>query len=319
MNAIATIALPFFALILLGYGARRLGWLKQGVAGLEFFVTWLALPVFYFQLVARTAPADLADWSFLITTAFAAYCAFAIAFSVAALINHGSVPEATISGLIGSEANIAVMGPAITIAAFGPAAGAPTALVFACLHVMFAALVPLMMALGGTERTNPRALATTIALDAFVHPLVLATIAGLIASLVHLRLPGPVETLLTALRVAAVPCALFLLGARLPASVQGPVDLGLLLPIAFKLVVHPLIVYLLITWIGGFSRLWLGTAVLLAALPPAAEVAGFARRYEADVKRSSDAFLIGTTASVISLIVVLVLMIGDLLPGDPFR
>ena len=47
-----------------------------------------------------------------------------------------------------------------------------------------------------------------------------------------------------------------------------------------KLVVHPLIVYLLLSWIGGFDRIWVYAAVLMAALPPAANVLALAQKYE---------------------------------------
>src|SRR5262245_35515151 len=120
MSDVVSIALPFFGPILLGYAVGR--WLKvpsEGLAGLNLFVFYIALPALFFELVARTPIGMLADWSFVLTTTFATYCAFAIAFSFGALVNRGNVPEATIQGLVGSYANIAYLAPALTINAFG--------------------------------------------------------------------------------------------------------------------------------------------------------------------------------------------------------
>ena len=103
MNQIAGLIVPFFGLILIGYGAGRLDFVKSdGVAALNFFVLYLAMPALFFQLVAATPLSEFQGASFLLATTFSTYCAFAIAFSVGALTNGGNVSEATIQGLIGS-------------------------------------------------------------------------------------------------------------------------------------------------------------------------------------------------------------------------
>ena len=93
MNEIAGIALPFFGLIALGYAAGR--WRKvpaEGLAWINVFVFYFALPALFFQLIADTgASAAEVPWSFVIITVFGTYCTFAIAFSIAALANRGNV------------------------------------------------------------------------------------------------------------------------------------------------------------------------------------------------------------------------------------
>ena len=205
MSEIATIILPFLGLIALGFGAVRFMDLPaQGVSGLNLFVYYIALPAWFFQLVAITPFDDLAHWSFVVTTTFATYCAFAIAFSFGALMNRGNVPEATIQGLSGSYANSGYMAPALAIAAFGPAAAAPTALIFSFDSAMLFALVPLMMMLGGTTRTDGASVAREIAGRIFLHPFILATLLGLVVSASGLELPAPVDGFLSLLRGAAI-------------------------------------------------------------------------------------------------------------------
>jgi malonate transporter and related proteins len=320
MSEIATIILPFFGLIAAGFAAGKFMKMPaQGVSGLNLFVYYFALPAWFFQLLAQTPVGTLAHWSFLVTTTFATYCAFALAFSFGALINRGNVPESTIQGLVGSSANIGYMAPALTVAAFGPAAAAPTALIFSFDNALLFVLVPLMMALGGTARTNGTLMAKAIVRRIFLHPFILATIAGLAVAVVGLPLPAPIGGVLSFLRLAAAPVALFAIGAGLALQSPGRVSVELPVLLIIKLIVHPLIVYLLLSWIGGFDPLWVNAAVLMAALPPAANVLALARRYDTYQEQAAGSVYFGTAASVVTVSVVLTLLLTDALPIDPFH
>jgi predicted permease len=320
MIEIATVILPFFGLIAFGFGATRLMQLPaQGVSGLNLFVYYFAMPAWFFQLVATTPFDEIEHWSFLIATTFATYCAFAIAFSFGALLNRGNVPDATIEGLVGSYANIGYMAPALTVSALGPAAGAATALVFAFDHAMLFTIVPLMMALGGTARTNGSTMGRDILRRVFLHPFIVAAVAGLLFSWSGLGVPAPISGILVFLASAAAPVALFAVGASLAQKQLGKVTVEMPLLLIVKLVVHPLIVYMLLSWIGGFDRTWLFAAVLMAALPPAANVLALAQKYESYREQSVTAILLGTAVSVVTVTVAVSLIFTGSLPLDPFR
>ncbi len=125
-----------------------------------------------------------------------------------------------------------------------------------------------MMALGGTGRVDPAQIGLGDRGGALLHPLIIATALGLAAAPPGLRLPAAIDALLAYAGRAAAPAALFAFGVGLAA---GPSAVPLETPvlIAVKLVVHPAIVYLLLSWVGGFDRVWVHAAVLMAALPPA--------------------------------------------------
>jgi predicted permease len=184
---------------------------------------------------------------------------------------------------------------------------------------MLLTLTPLMMALGGAARADPRALAESIARQAVLHPIVIATILGFAATATGLQVPGPIDGLLTLLHDAAAPCALFTLGVALAKWPVGSVPPEVPVVIGVKLIVHPLIVYLLLSWVGGFPPMWVYTAVLLAALPPATDVFVQASRYSAYVERAPAAIVLATVVSIATVTVVLILLVNDILPIDPFR
>ncbi len=320
MSEIVTLLFPFFGLILLGYGAGYFRLVKaEAQAGLEFFVFYAALPVLFFHLIATTPAASLQSWAFVATTTFATYCAFAIAFSAGALLNGGNVPEATVQGLIGSYSNTALLAPALVIAAFGSVAAAPTGLIFTFDSAMLFIITPLMMALGGTVRTDPAKLAEGMAREVLLNPIIIAVVLGFIVLGLGIKLPSGIDALLTLIRGAATPLALFVVGVSLSFRPLGPVPADMPIVIAVKLVAHPLIVYLLLSWIGGFDPVWVHTAVLIAALPPAANVVALAQRYNVYGERASVAVLLGSVVSVATVTVILILLLNEVLPGDPFH
>jgi predicted permease len=320
MTDVLSVILPILAVVAAGYAAARFRIVQAGgAAALEFFVFYIAMPALFLRFVAGARISDAPILSFALTTTFATYCTFAVAFSFGALINRGRIPEATILGLAGSYSNLGYMAPAVAVAALGLPAALPMALVFCFDHALIALLVPAMMALGGTQRADGRAIIWLTVRRIFLHPLVVATILGLVIAFAGLSLPKPIDALLATAGSAGPAAALFALGLGLgqrPITRPTP-DVPVVL--AAKLILHPLIVYLLLSWIGGFDQAWVNAAMLLAALPPAVNVLSLARRYDIFADRASSAVLYGTAASVVTLSVLVALIAGGVLPVDPFH
>lgn len=319
MSNVFGLALPFFGLIFLGYAAGRIWRRHESELGwLNIFVLYFALPALFFQLISQTPIEQLANWRFVLITTFSSYAAFALAFAFAAIRNGGHIGEATIQGLVGGYGNIGYMGPPLALVAIGPEAAVPVALIF-CFDVALAfTIAPLMMALGGSTGEPLGRTLLNIARRVLLHPFIVATLVGVAAAAMELQPPVPVERLLSNLRAAAAPCALFAVGVIV--SMHPIKRMGGELPVlvAVKLLVHPLIVYLLLTWVGGFEPVWIYAAVLMASLPPAATIYVLATQYETYVFRASSAILVGTIASVATVTMVLYLVTEGLLPLDPF-
>lgn len=315
MENVISLALPFFGLIFLGVAAGKLKKIPaSGLAWMQFFIIYIALPALFFRLLAKTPIEELTNIGYVAATTFATYCAFAIAFCVGVLASRGNIPEATIQALAGAYSNIGYMGPGLTLAVLGPAAAVPTALVFCFDNILLFTLAPLMMAIGGTDNEPPLTTVITVLKRIFTHPFILATIAGVLAAAVEFQPPQPIETLLTFLSNAAAPCALFAMGVTVALQPMGRIPLELPVILAVKLVVHPLIVLLLLNWVGGFDPAWVATAVLMACLPPAANVFVIAQQYQVYIQRASSAILIGTIASTVTVSVFIYLITEGLLP-----
>ena len=175
MENVISLALPFFGLIFLGIAAGKLKKIPaEGLAWMQFFIIYIALPALFFRLLAKTPIEELTNIGYVAATTFATYCAFAVAFCVGVFASRGNIPEATIQALAGSYSNIGYMGPGLTLAVLGPAAAVPTALVFCFDNILLFTLAPLMMAIGGTENEPPLTTALTVLRRIFTHPFILA-------------------------------------------------------------------------------------------------------------------------------------------------
>lgn len=315
MADVAGLALPFFGLIFLGFACGRL--IKAPVGGLEWFnvyIVYVAVPALYFVLISRTPFEELANVGFIAVTTASTFLAFALSFGVGMIAARGKIPEATIQAMGGSYSNVGYMGPGLTLAALGPTASAPTALIFVFDCMLFFTLVPFLMSVAASKRESLWATAALVVRRVALHPFNLATLAGGIAAYLHYVPPKPIDEIVRLLSGSAAPCALFVLGVTVALRPLKRVPGELPALLAIKLLVHPLIVFTLLTLVGGFDRIWVSTAVLMASLPPALNIFVMASQYQTYVERASSVILVGTVLSVLTVTGMLYLVVHGMLP-----
>jgi len=151
------------------------------------------------------------------------------------------------------------------------------------------------------------------------HPLVIATGFGVVSAALHFEPPLALERLLQFLQNAAAPCALFALGVTVALRPLKKMPWEVPFLTVVKLIVHPVLIFLLISLFGPFERSWIDTALLMAALPPALNVFVFARQYDSWVEQASSAVLVGTLVSVFTLTSVMWMVKTGSLPQLLFR
>ena len=320
MSQILGMALPFFALIFLGFAAAKIKNLPlEGLAWMNFFIIYVALPALLFNLLYRTPVEELANWSFIFFALLGTYCTFAIAFCVGIYVTDGDIPESTIHGLSGAYGNIGYMGPGLALVALGPGAAVPVALIICFDNTLHFILAPLLMSVGGQKKYKGVIRNVfDVLMQIFTHPFILATILGIAAAVLEVRPPELIVNILENLSKAAAPSALFAMGVTVAINSGGklPKVVGVLVPI--KLLVHPAIVYILLSLGGDFDPVWVYSAVLMASLPCATNVFVMAQQYNVWVSRASTMVLATTLGSVFTVTAVLYIIGTGLLPADLF-
>ncbi|MEO0543853.1 MAG: AEC family transporter [Pseudomonadota bacterium] len=315
------LVLPFFGLIAIGFiAARVLRTPAEGLAWMNTFIVYIALPALFFNLLSRTPVEQLTQWRYILATTLTTFIIFAISFVIAVLRNGGKVPESTIMGLGAAYGNIGYMGPGLALLAFGEAAIVPVALVFCFDNTLHFILAPLFMALSGKDQTGPKGfrLAFDVLRKILTHPFIMATIVGIAAAVLELQPPQAIQTLIDYLANAAAPCALFAMGVTLGLRPLRRVPAEAVYITVLKLIGAPLLVYIIVSRAGDFPDVWVYAAVLLAGLPTATNVFVIAQQYDVWVERASAIVLITTVCSVFTVSALLYLMTNNILPPDLF-
>jgi malonate transporter and related proteins len=309
---------PFFGLIGLGFFCGKV--VKQpeaGLAWMQFFIIYVALPCLFYRLIADKPLDELTNWPFVTATTLATFSAFLV--SLAAGWRHTKdLAQSVMQGVAGSYSNVGYMGPPLIVAALGPAATPPVVLIFVFDTLLLFSLVPLLMSVSGVEKLSLGATIRKIIWRVVTHPFNIATAFAVTASYLHLELPSALGQIVTWLSGAAAPCALFILGVTVAMRplMRIPGEVPVL--VIVKLVLHPIIAWLLLSALGDFGETWTYAAIVMAALPPALNIFVISTQYNVGVERASACVLIGTIASMFTLTALLYFIKTGALPYDLF-
>ena len=313
------LALPFFGLIGLGFICGRMfDFGEEGLAWVNVYIVYAALPSLMFTLVSKTPIAELLNFRFVVCTVGATITAVAVAVAVGMKASKGNAQESSIQALVGGYANIGYMGPGLTFAALGSGSAAPTALIFVADTIFLFSAVPLLMTAGRADGESIVRLIGRALVRALTNPFNLSVFIAVIAAYFAWQPPAPIARMTTLLSGSAAPSALFALGVTVALRPMKRVAPELPFLLAIKLIGHPLIVYAYLSAMGGFARVWTFTAVLMASLPPALNVFVMASQYRVYVERASSAILIGTLVSVVTVTGMLWLITTGQLPLSLF-
>ena len=319
MADIFGLVLPFFGLIFLGFIVARI--VRQPLEALgwmNIFIIYVALPALFFQLLSRTPIERLTEWGYIFGAVLSTYIVFSLMFVGSVLASRGNIAESTIKGLAAAYGNIGYMGPGLALLAFGEAAAVPVALIFCFENIMHFAIAPMMMALSGGEKRSFGSLVLDVVKRIVLHPFIIATAVGVSAAAFAWTPPEALQRLLEMLARAAAPCALFTMGVTLALRPLKRVPHAMASIAAIKLILHPLLCYLVLSAIGDFDPVWVYTAVLLAGLPTATNVFVIAQQYGVWTERASASVLITTVLSVFTVTGLLYLIKNGVLPPDLF-
>lgn len=190
--------------------------------------------------------------------------------------------------------------------------------------VMFqlALFMPIMVAsldqatIGTTTTSSVRPSTTRAALRRILqtvgNPVILGSLLGLLFSWQQWSVTGPVAESVELLAGAAIPLLLLSFGLSLVGNYPLDKAAGrrrdVLLATAVKLIVHPILAYLIARYLFDLEDLMLYAAVVMASLPTAQNVLVTAVRYQTGEVIARDTVLITTLLGIPSMVVVALLM-----------
>jgi hypothetical protein len=310
LQAILTVAFPVFALVGIGWLGGRLRLLgEHGTAALNGFVTWFALPAMLFGALAKVRLEEILNWPFVAVFGGSMFATYLIGMVAARLVARAGLAHMSLHGLAASFGNVGYMGIPLCIAAFGPQGALPATLAVVLGAAGLLTLALVVVEFGGDNPPPSRSAAVARVAGAVLRsPIMQAVALGMLVSALVLPIPAPVGRFLDLLASAAGPCALFAIGHFLSEQGVGEEWREVAFASAGKVLLQPALALALLAVVPAMDDMWMKSALLLAALPSAANCFVLAREYGRFVAGASATILVSTIASVFTVSALVVLL-----------
>jgi malonate transporter len=301
---------PVIAIAALGYLARYRAWLSRETAdGIERIAFWFLIPCLLFLGTATADfPANI-DWRYLLAFYSTVLLVYAGGMVLGRLAFGYRLRELSVFGMGGAYSNVTVLGIPITVEVLGESAFVPMLLIITCHNLV---LYTTGTVLAGASESAGKSLPVqlrSIVREMLVNPISSSLLAGAAWNVLNLPTPAPLVATLELLARAAVPGAIFALGAALTRyHIRGDIPAALCI-VVVKLLVLPLAMWQMMTRVFDIHGEWMQAAVLLCCMPVGISVYVFSRRYESGETAVATAIVITSLATPFTLSLVSALVL----------
>lgn len=303
------IVAPVFGVVLIGFIAARSGFMGQtSVKGLSLFVFNFAIPPLLFRTIVNTDLPDKIEWGFLLSYYLGAYGVWAIGGIISCIIFQRSFVRGSIAGMAAGFSNTVMLGIPLVLTTYGDEASVPLFLLIAVHSTILISTITILVegARGGSSELAQ--IPVNVGKGILQNPIIMSLLIGLAFNFFTIPVPNVANQIIDLLGKAAIPCALFSMGASLAAyKITGDLPESMT-TVLLKLVGHPLLVWLLATYVFDVEPLWRNVAILVAAVPIGINVYLFAQRYNAGPAPAATSMILSTALGTVTVSVLLYLM-----------
>lgn len=312
MNGIFTISFPLFALIGLGFLAyRRHIIADEAPSALIVFVYYFLLPPF---LIMKINDADFSrglNGDILLAYYLAAGVVFLSAY-LGSRRTYARDPKVVgIRSLAAIASNTGYLGFPIVVLAYGNEAILPGIAIVLLDNLIILLGGSLLLEAAASRGAGWTRVTTETAKKIARNPLIVSIMLGSLYVLSIGPIPKPLDVLGKTMADATLPCALFALGATLAQrQTAGFLAADRYQIVALKLVLHPLLAFLLARYAFDVPYVDVAIVVVMAAMPVSVNTFIVARRYDAYVKETSG-ILFATTCLSMFVVTALLLVFSQ--------
>lgn len=309
MNTLINVAFPVFAIIGIGYLAGWRGILgSDSAAALNRFVYYFALPPVLFLFTARAPIEAILNWPFIGAFLLGTILTLALALIVGRLVFGHDASGLAMHGFTAVFSNTAYMGIPLFLTAFGDEGALPAIVATLAGNTLLVGGV--IAAMEATRAKGPSTwdIVREVSVTLCRNPLLVAPFLGIGFSMLDIGLVKPVANFLDLMAASAGPAALFALGLSLVGKPLTGHMKEVSCLVLLKVLVQPIVTYLLVEYVFDLEPIWAKGAILLSALPAGALVFVVAQQYDLHVNRASAAIVLSTAVSVITVSGLLILL-----------
>lgn len=297
-----------WVVILVGYLVGRTGVLgEQGRHVLSRVTFFVASPALLFTTLADSDPGSVLGPMLWVAGLSAALTAVAYYLVTAGLLRRPA-SESIIAAMSASTVNSANLGLPIALYVLGDMAYAAPIILF-----QLALYQPINLAMLDATTSRHRTTPIALLLATAKNPMIIGSLLGLVVALTGIELPSMVLEPIELIAGASIPAMLMAFGISLvgskPLEKKSGRRADVLIASAAKLLVHPLLAWVLAYWVFNLRGELLVASVIMAGLPTAQNIFVTAMRYDHGVTIAKDTVLI-TTICAIPLMMVLAIVLG---------
>lgn len=309
MIEIFTVVLPVFLLVGAGYSAVYFKLFRDEYAdALMKFTQNFAIPCLLFRAIAHLDLSTVFNFRLLGSYYAGSISCFVLGILGAIYLFKRRPGEAVVLGFCSLFANVVLLGFPIVERAFGAGALGPITAI-AAIHAPFCYLLGITtIELVRADGRSLRSTAKTVAKAMFKNGLMIGLALGFTVNLTGLWLPEGLWAAVEMMGRAALPAALFGLGAVLVryglAANFGETAMILVL----RLGVHPLIALFMATQVFHLAPEVTRVVVLTAAMSPGVNTYIFANMFDRAKGAAASGVLLGTIGAIFSVSVWLVIL-----------
>ncbi len=314
MNAILDVIVPVFGTVAVGWALAQGGLLTvEGLRGLTNVTFYALFPSLLFRSMSKVRVEGLSlDVLVVFFGAGLALYFLLLPFGRGLGLRAG---DRTVFALSATFSNGVGIGIPFVTYAFGEAGLVPLLMIISLNSLILLTLSSFLIELSsrGGARGGLLGKLGGAVVTMLKHPIIPSIFAGLLWSELTALVPGlgtpvVIDRVLRALATAAPPCGQIMAGASLAhVGLKGHWRLAAVAA-AIKLVVMPALVWAAGRYLFALDPLWLTIATLNAAMPAGANVYLVAQLYRTGVGLATNAVVISTGASVVTLSAALLLL-----------
>ena len=304
MTDVLNLTIPMFSLIGIGYLLKRVHFMSENDgAVLSKFAFYILLPPLMFTSILSGDASKSLNINFILSYEIITISIFVLTYLLGLLFKLKTMEKA-IFGLNAAYPNYGYIGVPLCILAFGTNAAIPLALIL--LADTFVLLTTLIFyKLTENRKTSLQELSKEIVQRFIYNPLMMSVFVAFIFSIADIKIVTAIDRTLSIVAASATAVALIALGVSLNVSSVKNQKSVLFFITVIKLIVHPILIFIVFQFQTGIDPIWVKTAIVCASLPVAANVFVLANYYKNFESESAAAITITTIVSSITVTIVL--------------
>jgi len=291
---------PVIVISALGYlVANRRLLTESDIDGLSRFVFSFALPFLLFDSLVNSVWPVSFDWDFFLAFYLVSYLIFGLGVFFSRRWLYLRPAEQAIFGLGASYSNLVIVGLPIIAAGLGEQAILP---LLALVSVQNLLLFPLVTLFAHPNEPGTRMISRLWepVKRAATNPLMIGLALGFLVKLLSIQMPSLIAEPIHLIAQTGLPCALIVLGASFHRYKVGRPSREALTMVGLKMVLQPLLVWVLVIVVIGLDPLWAAVAVMAAGMPTGINAYVMAEQMGAGQRFVSASIWMSTLLAVVS-------------------